>query len=154
MSLEENKAVIRRLFEAENRRNLKVLDELIASDFIEGRNTPFELRGPEGYKQFVTMLFKAFPDWHETIEDMIAEGDKVCVPVNATATHTGEWNFLGVTLVPTGKKIAYTAVNIWRIVDGKVVERKSIRDLLAFLTQLGLVQPTEKGKKLFPDDAK
>ncbi len=150
MSLEENKAIIRRLFEAENKRKLAILDELIAPDFIEGRNTPFELRGPEGYKQFATMLFKSFPDWHETIEDIIAEGDKVCVHMNATATHTGEWNFLGVTLAPAGNKITYTAVNIWRVVDGKIVERKSVRDLLAFLTQLGLFEPTEKGKKLFP----
>jgi len=150
MSLEENKAVIRRLFEAENKRNLAILDELIAPDFVEGRDTPFELRGPEGYKQFVTMLFKGFPDWHETIEDIIAEGDKVCVHLTATATHTGEWNFLGVTLVPTGKKITYAAVDIWRVVGDKIVERKSVRDLLAFLTQLGLVEPTEKGKKLFP----
>jgi len=150
MSLEENKAIIRRLFEAESKRDLTILDELIAPDFIEGRNTPFELRGPEGYKQFVTTLFRAFPDWHETIEDIIAEQDKVCVHLTATATHTGGWNFLGVTLAPTGKKIAYTAVDIWRIVDGKIVERKSVRDLLAFLTQLGLIEPTEKGKKLFP----
>jgi predicted ester cyclase len=150
MSLEENKAIIRRLFEAENERNLAILDELISPDFVEGRNTPLELRGPKGYKQFVTMLFKGFPDWYETIEDIIAEGDRVCVHFNATATHTGEWNFLGITLAPTGKKITYTAVNIWRIVDGKVVERKSVRDLLVLLTQLGLIEPTEKGKRLFP----
>ena len=153
MSLENNKAIIRRLFEAENNRNLAVLDELMAPDFIEGRNTPFELRGPEGYRQFVTTLFKAFPDWHESIEDMIAEGDKVCVSLIATATHTGDWDFLGVTLAPTGRKITYTAVNIWRVVDGKIAERKTIRDMLAFLTQLGLIQPTEKGRKLFPQDA-
>jgi len=153
MSSEENKAIIRRLFEAENKRDLAMLDKLIAPNFVEGRNTPFELRGPEGYKQFVTLLFKAFPDWHETIEDIVAEDDKVCVFMNATAIHTGEWNFLGVTLAPTGKKITYTAVNVWRIVDGKIVERKSVRDLLAFLAQLGLIEPTEKGKKLFPDGA-
>ena len=152
MSLEENKAIIRRLFEAENERNLAMLDELIAPDFVEGRDTPFEMRGPEGYRQFVTMLFNGFPDWHEIIEDIIAEGDKVCVHLKATATHTGEWNFLGVMLAPTGKKITYTAVNIWRVVDGKIAERKTIRDLLAFLTQLGLIQPTEKGRKLFPQD--
>jgi predicted ester cyclase len=140
------------LFEAENKRNLSILDELIAPDFVEGRNTPFELRGPEGYKQFAGMLFKAFPDWQETIEDIAAEGDKVWVHVNETATHTGEWNFLGVALAPTGKKITYTAVNIWRVVDGKIVERKTVHDLLAFLTQIGLFEPTEKGKKLFPAD--
>ena len=110
MSPEENKAVIRRLFEAEEKRNLAILDELIAPDFIEGRNTPFELRGPEGYKQFVTMLFKGFPDWHETIEDIIAEGDKVWACHKTTGT------------APSGKKIELTSINIFRIVNGKVVE--------------------------------
>jgi len=152
VSLEKNKAIIRRLFEAKNKRNLAILDDLIAPDFVDEPNTPFELRGPEGYKQFVTVLFKGFPDWHETIEDIIAEGDKVCVHLNVTATHTGEWNFFGVPLAPTGKKITYSAVNIWRVVDGKIVERESVRDLLVFLTQLGLFEPTEKGKKLFPEN--
>ncbi len=152
MSLEENKAIIRRLFDAENKRNLAMLNDLIAPDFVDERNTPFEMRGPEGYKQFVSMLFKGFPDWHETIEDIIAEGDKVCAHLSATATHTGEWNFFGVTLAPTGKKIAYAAVNFWRVVDGKIVERKSVRDLLVFLTQLGLFEPTDKGKQLFSQD--
>ena len=70
-----------------------------------------------------------------------------------TGTHTGEWNLFGVPLPPTGKKITYAGVGIWRIVDGKVVERKSIRDMLVFLTQLGVIEPTEKGKQLFPEDA-
>jgi C-1 hydroxylase len=90
MSLEENKAIIRRLFEAENERNLALLDELMASDFVDERNTPFELRGSEGYKQFVTVFFKGFPDWIETIEEVIAEGDKVWVRFTGTGTHKGE----------------------------------------------------------------
>ncbi len=126
----------------------------MAPNFVDERNTPFELRASEGYKQFVRVLFKGFPDWHETIEDIMAEGDKVCVLLTATATHTGEWNFFGVPLAPTGKKITYIAVNIWRVIDGKIVERKSVRDLLVLLIQIGLIEPTEKGKKVFPEDAK
>ena len=61
-SLEENKAIIRRLLEAENKRNLAILNESIAPDFIEERNIPFELRGPEGYKQFMTTPSNSFPD--------------------------------------------------------------------------------------------
>jgi predicted ester cyclase len=91
MSLEENKTIIRRLFEAENERNLALLDELIAPDFVDEHNTPYELRSSEIYKQFVTVLFNGFPNWHKTIEDIMAEGDKLCVLF--TATHTGEWNF-------------------------------------------------------------
>jgi predicted ester cyclase len=68
-----------------------------------------------------------------------------------TGTHTGVGNLFGVPLAPTGKNITYTGVGIWRIVNGKVVERKSVRDMLVFLIQLRLIEPTEKGKKLFPE---
>jgi len=65
-------------------------------------------------------------------------------------THSGEWNFFGITLAPTGKKITYTGVGIWRIVNGKVVERKTVRDMLDFFKQLGVIKYTEKVKALFP----
>ena len=150
MLLEENKAIIRRLVEAFNKHNVALLDEFMAPDFVDARNTPFELRGLERYKEFEAMFIKGFPDYHETIEDIIAEGDKVWVHFKVTGTHKGEWNFFGITFAPTGKKITYTGVGIWRIVDGKVVERKSVRDMLDFLRQLGVIEPTEKVKKLFP----
>ena len=59
---------------------------------------------------------------HETIEDIVAEGDKVWARVTFTGTHTGEQDFFGVTSAPTGKKITSRAVDIWRIVDGKMAE--------------------------------
>ena len=154
MSLEENKAIVCRLIEAENKHNVALLDEFIAPDFVDERNTPFELRGLESYKQFETNVIQGFPDFQETIEDIIAEGDKVWVYFRFTGTHTGEWNLFGIPLAPTGKKITWTGVNIWRIVEGKVVERKSVRDILDFLRQLGIIEPTEKAKKLFPEDVK
>lgn len=152
MSIEENKALIRRLVETFNKHNVALLDEFMAPDFVDERNTPFELRGRERYKEFEATFIKAFPDYSETIEEIIAEGDKVWILQKVTGTHTGEWNFLGVTFAPTDKKVIWTGVNIWRIVDGKVVERKSVRDLLVLLTHLGLIEPTEKGKKLFPQE--
>ena len=154
MSLEENKALIRSLIEAFNKHNVALLDEFMAPDFVDAPNTPFELRGLERYKEFEAMFIKGFPDYSEIIEEIIAEGDKIWILQKVTGTHTGEWNFLGVTLVPTGKKITWTGVNIWRIVDGKVVERKSVRDMLDFLRQLGIVEYTEKAKKLFPEVVK
>jgi len=150
MSLEENKAIIRGLIEAFNKHNVALLDEFIAPDFVDAPNTPFELRGLERYKEFEALFSKGFPDFHETIEDIIAEGDKVWVLERVTGTHKGEWNLFGITLAPTGKKITFTAVWIYRIVDGKIVERKSVIDMLDFLKQLGVIEPTEKGKKLFP----
>ena len=152
MSLEKNKALIRRLVEAFNKHNVALLDEFMAPDFVDAPNTPFELRGLERYKEFEAMFIKGFPDYSEIIEEIIAEGDKVWILQKVTGTHTGEWNFFGVTLAPTGKKITWTGVNIWRIVDGKVVERKSVRDMLDFLRQLGIIEYTEKAKKLFPED--
>jgi len=145
MSLEKNKAIVRRFTEEFNKRNLAVLDEFLAPD---GVNHTHQLRGLENAKQFFTMLIKGFPDFQFTIEDMIAEGDKVWVRFKETGTHTGD--YFG--LAPTGKKITVSAVHNFRIVNGKVVESFSVSDDLAFYKQLGVIEPTEKAKKLFPKD--
>jgi len=144
MSLEENKATVRRFIDEWNRRNLSALDELITTDYFD---PSLQVRGLEAYKQLLTMLLKGFPDWHETIEDIIAEGDKVWVRYTATGTHAGE--FRG--LAPTGRKFAETGVLIWRIVEGKIAKKESaVYDELDFLKQLGVIEYTEKAKKLFP----
>ena len=96
----------------------------------------------------MNMLFEAFPDWHETIEDIVAEGDKVWVYVKGTGTHTGE--YLG--LAPTGKKMTGSGVNIYRIVDGKFVEGWAVEDWMDFQKQLGIIEYTERAKKVFPED--
>lgn len=147
MSLEENKAIVRRLFEAVNKRDLALFDELMAPDFVDHA---LQLRGVEANKQLLTIFLKSFPDWHETIEDIIAEGDKVWVRFTATGTHSGE--FRG--LAPTGKKFTEPAVLIYRIVDGKIVEGWGVSDVLDFFKQLGVIEYTEKAKKLFPEDVK
>jgi len=143
MSLEENKAIILSLYEADNKKDLSILDEVISPDFYD---PTFKLRGAEGYKQFENAFFRGFPDWIETIEDIIAEGDKVWVRFTGTGTHKGEW--LG--LAPTGKKMTLKAVQIWRIVDGKVVAKDSIGDLLDVFKQLGVIEYTEKARGLLP----
>ena len=145
MSLEENKAIVRRFVEAYNKQNLDLLDDLLASDYFDHTNQV----GPEGLKQLIGMAFKAFPDYHETIEDTIAEGDKVWIRVSVnTGAHTGE--FMG--LAPTGKKLTIEMVDIFRVVDGKIVEYRDVTDRLDFLRQLGAIEYTEKGKKLFLED--
>jgi C-1 hydroxylase len=140
LSLEENKAIILSLYEADNKKDLSILDEVISPDFYD---PTFKLRGAEGYKQFENAFFRGFPDWIKTIEDIIAEGDKVWIRFTGTGTHKGEW--LG--LAPTGKKMTLKAVQIWRIVDGKVVAKDSIGDLLDVFKQLGVIEYTEKAKK-------
>jgi C-1 hydroxylase len=139
VSLEENKAIILSLYEADNKKDLRILDEVISPEFFD---PTFDLRGAEDYKQFEKAFFNGFPDWIETIEDIIAEGDKVWVRFTATGTHKGEW--LG--LAPTGKKMTLKAVQIWRIVDGKVVAKDSIIDSLDAFKQLGVIEYTEKAK--------
>ena len=145
MILEDNKAVIRRWFEAENKKDLSPIEEIVAPDFFDHTH---QLRGIEEYKQRLNMFIKAFPDFHETIEDIIAEGDKVWVSFKFSGTHTGE--YLG--LAPTGKNITVECVNIFRIVDGKAVEEWEIADALDMLKQLGVIKYTRKGKKLFLED--
>ena len=143
MSLEENKAIVRRLFEAENERNLALLDELMAPDYVDH---PRQFKGLVSYKQYLTMLYKSFPDTHEVIEGIIAEGDKVCIHLKGTATHTGEYR----GLAPSGKKTKWESIVIWRIVNGKIVEMlTAVSDELDFLKQLGVIE-----YKGFPDEAK
>jgi len=149
MLLEENKAIVRRMIDTYNQRehfNLDWFDEFIAPNYFDHTNQV----GPEGVKQLFIMGHKGFPDWHEAIEDIIAEGDKVWVRLTYTGTHTGE--FFG--LAPTGKKLTMKAVAIYRIVNGKLVEGWFTNDGLDFNKELGTIEYTEKGKKLFPQDAK
>jgi len=108
MSLEEkNKAIIRKIVEEVNKQNLAVIDEFTAQDYVDHTN---QLRGRENVKQFYTMVFKDFPDFHRTIEDIIAEGDKVWARYETTGTPS------------SGKKMEVTSISIHRIVNGKIVE--------------------------------
>ena len=137
MSLEKNKTIVRRLFEVFDTQNLSLLDELVAQDYIDH---PRQFQGLENYKQHLRMFYKSFPDSHETIEDIIAEGDKVCIRIKGTATHKGEYR----GLAPTGNKITWEANTILRIADGKIAEMWAFSDELNFYKQLGIVELTEK----------
>ena len=145
MSLEENKAFIRSLFEVLNKHNPDLLDKFYAPNYV---NHTLQLQGLESLKQFESMIYNASADWKETIEDIIAEGNKVWVRYKITGTHTGE--FYG--LPPTGKSITFSSISIYRIADGKLVEGWTVSDDLNLLTQLGVINYTEKGKKFFPED--
>jgi len=145
MSLEENKAIVRGFIEAYNKRNIDSLDEFVAPDYVDHTNN---IQGLEGLKQLMNMGLIGVPDWHETIEDIIAEGDKVWIRAKSTGTHTGE--FMGIA--PTGKKLTTEMVDIYRIVNGKHIEGRFIVDQLDFLKGLGVIEYTEKGKKLFPQE--
>ena len=145
MSIEENKAVVRRFIEAYNKRNLYLFDDLVAPDYVDHQH---QLQGREDFIKLFTLAFQGFPDWYEAIEDIVAEGDKVWVRVKATGTNTGEWYLFGVSLPPTGKKVTLNMVFIWRIVNGKLAEGWEVDADLDFLKELGIVEYTEKGKEL------
>jgi len=134
MEIEENKAVNRRLYEEIwNKGNLALIDEIIAEDFVFHRSGSPMVKGPEFYKGAYHFLKTAFPDLHITIEDVIAEGDKVMTRTTWQGTHKGE--YMG--LAPTGKQISATEINIDRYKDGKVIEGWGGVDRFDLLQQLG-----------------
>ncbi|MGA3289072.1 MAG: ester cyclase [Candidatus Bathyarchaeia archaeon] len=144
MSLEKNKDLVRGFIESYNERKLDLIDDFVSPDYIDHDKNI----GREGLKQLIAMGINAFPDWYETVEDIIAEGDKVWVRLSYTGTHKGE--FMG--LSPTEKKITSKAVDIYRIANGKLTEYWNVTDNLNIFKQVGAVEVTEKGKQLFPEE--
>jgi steroid delta-isomerase-like uncharacterized protein len=135
MSTEENKALIHRMYaEVHNKGNLAVLDEVTATSFID-HNLPSGLPpGVDGIKQLFTSFHTAFPDFHVTVEDMIAEGDKVVSRLTMGGTHKDE--FMGIP--STGKEMSVEVIDVLRIAGGKAVERWGIFDQLGLMQQLGV----------------
>jgi len=143
--LEENKALVRKFIDAYNNRNLEIFETLVSPNYVDHTH---KQQGREEFKQLFTMAFQGFPDWHETIEDIISEGEWVWVKVTATGTHTGQWTLFGVPLPPTGNKIVMPMVFFFRVLNGKLVEGGEIDDQMDFFKQLGLINYTEKGEKI------
>jgi steroid delta-isomerase-like uncharacterized protein len=138
---EANKALLRRVVEEGlNKHNLPLLHELYA-ECVFYRPDTGELKG-EALKQYLASILAAFPDFRLTIEDQVAEGDKVATRYSCTGTHQGE--FMG--LAPTGKQVTTSGMNISRIVEGKIVEERQEWDALGFLQQLGAVPPLAKAE--------
>lgn len=137
---EQNKKLVHQTFEAVwNRGEYGVIDERLAADYVGHSAT--EIHGPEGGKQFAAMMRSAFPDFEYTVEDEIAEGDKVVNRWVVQATHQGE--FQGVP--PTGKEVTITGISIYRIANGKIVEGWTNADMLSLMQQLGAVPAPEPG---------
>lgn len=147
MSLEENKALVRKMIEAFDRRDFATIDELTAPDFAE---LTHRYKGREAHRQFLNMHTKGFPDFHMAIEDMVAEEDNVWVRFKVTGTNRGEFH----GLPPTGQKVEFTSVQMYRIVDGRFTECRAVSDSADFLRQLGVVEYTERAKKLLTENVK
>ena len=125
MSLEENKVIVQSFIEALNKQDLSSLDDLVATEYFDHTN---QFRGLEIVKQAIAIFYKGFPDFHVTIEDIIAEGDRVWVRETETGTHEGEYR----GIAPTGKKISFACVDTFRIVDDKISEAWHVYDFLGF----------------------
>jgi steroid delta-isomerase-like uncharacterized protein len=134
---EQNKAIVRRsLEELFTHGDLGVADEVFAADYV-GHDTelPQPLRGPEEVKRFVAMYRTAFPDLVVSVEDQIAEGDRVVTRFVARGTHRGP--LMGIP--PTGRKVTVPGISIDRIVDGKSAEAWINYDVMGMMQQLGVL---------------
>jgi steroid delta-isomerase-like uncharacterized protein len=134
--LEKNKAIIRNAVEQIwNQGNLDVTDELFATDYVYHGIS--EIHGAGGIKKHVAALRTSFPDFHLSLEDMIAEGDKVVSRWTGGGKQMGE--FMGVP--PSGKQVNITGIIISRIANGKIVEEWETSDQLGLLQLLDVILP-------------
>jgi steroid delta-isomerase-like uncharacterized protein len=132
---EQNKVVLRRHFaEVWSQGNVALLDELFASDYL-GHAPPDEIQGRESLKQYVSTVRMAIPDLQCTVEDQIAEADRVVIRWTARGTHTGKYQ----GIPPTGKQVTMTGMSFARIANGKIVESWTNSDALGMLQLLGVV---------------
>jgi steroid delta-isomerase-like uncharacterized protein len=135
MTTEENKALLRRAWdEFYNQRNLDFIDEVFVDDVIV-HEPDRDLRGTEEVKQYLATYLDAFPDQSATVEDVIAEGDKVVSRYTVRGTHQGETEELG---PPTGRQIEFEGITLYRFEGDKLVEVWDRYDNLSLLQQLGL----------------
>ena len=134
MGLEENKGLIRRFVEEiPNRGNMAAADELLADGFTVHFPTLPAIQGAENFVEIPAAIRTAFPDLVETIEDLVAEGDRVVERFTIRGTHLGE--FMGQP--PTGKKVSWTAIVMYRIKDGRIAECWAEPNFLGLVLQTG-----------------
>jgi len=136
-SLEQNKQIVERIWrELVNGERAASLEELVSLDFIDHTPLPGLSSDLEGMQTRLTVLHRAFPDFHSKILNVTAEDDKVTVLVSSSGTHVN--SFLGE--VPSQKRWQIMEIHILRIAQGKLVEHWGIPDFFGMLQQLGMVQ--------------
>ena len=132
---EENKDLAQRSWDIVNQRNPDLIEEFYPPDFV-WHEPDQDLRGYEQAKQFASTFFQAFPDINISVDDVLAEGNKVVTRYTIRGTHQGETEEFG---PPTGRQMALEGITIHRFEDGKIVEEWERYDNLRVLQQLGLV---------------
>jgi steroid delta-isomerase-like uncharacterized protein len=139
-----NKATIRRFHDAMSGGAELVshtIDELVEPDVLFHAPVPTGATGARALKQVLAILYRAFPDLHVTVEDLIEEGDKVVGRNSVTGTHQGE--YMG--LPPTGKSVSYKEIFIFRFANGRIAEIWGVVDVLSQLKQLGVIPAQRTG---------
>lgn len=126
-----NKQLVRKIYDSINGRRTQAILELVAPDYDDGQGG----RGPSAFARNLDELLAGFPDVHFTIEDLIAEGDRVVIRWTWEATHTGRFKSWG----PTGRRITNSGIAIYRIRDGKVIRVWLETDRLGALQQMGVL---------------
>ena len=134
-----NKATFRRFHDAMNTGDAEVIsktiDEVFEPDVLIRTPLPVDATGAQAIKEVFRRLYRAFPDLHVTVEDLIEEGDKVVGRNSVTGTHQGEY----IGLAPTGKSITYNEIFIFRFAGGRIAETWGIVDVFSQLRQLGAI---------------
>lgn len=136
MSSGTRKALVRRLHEIWNTGDLSALEDVYAAEFVAHFPPSSELperRGLDGVRRGVARIRSAFPDWHERVEDLVEEGDRVVSRYTSTGTHRGP--FWGIP--PTGHRISVAEISIFRVAGGRIAEQWCLVDELARMQQLG-----------------
>lgn len=132
---EQNKRIARQVFEdIQSEGNTALVDKIVALDYV-GHTPPADIHGPEGARQFTVMLRAAFPDMRVTVEDQIAEGDRVATRWTFRGTHEGDFQ----DIPATGKQVTMSGITLFRIANGKLLEGWNKPDLLSLMQQLGAV---------------
>jgi steroid delta-isomerase-like uncharacterized protein len=136
VSTDANKAVLRRFDEEVwNAGHLEVMDELFAPDYVNHDPSLGQTGDREGHKRTIALARAALPDVRETVEDLVAEGDRVAFRWTIRATHLGE--LFGTQ--PTGNAVHIGGIEIYRLRDERIVERWGVFDRLGLMQQLGIV---------------
>lgn len=135
-----NKAISKRFQDATNTHDPELIsttiDEVVEPDALIRTPLSLEVTGAQALKEVFARLHRAFPDLHVTVEDLIAEGDKVVLRNLVTGTHQGD--YMG--LAPTGKSVEYKEIIIFRVVDARITETWTVVDVFSQMKQLGMIQ--------------
>ena len=139
----KNKTIVRRYYEeVVNTGKVDRIEEFISGEYTEVHDGKRHAAGIEGAKAHILGVRQTYPDLHLSIERQIAEGEWVATCITARGTHQGSW----LEIKPTGKPVAFTGVNIDRVVDGRIVEHGGAANMLGPLLEIGAVKVIGQGE--------